>query len=131
MNWPSARSRRAPSSQATEKRAPESFAARSKSRMPRSTPRSQWGLGAKSKVGIWPTRLVSRLAASSRPIGTLGSGRLGKVKSRPRSALSVASSPASRDLISSETPFISAFRADASSLAFPRRAISSPHTRCR
>ena len=55
MKLARARSRRAPWPKWTTKRAPEILAARSKSRMPRASPSSQWGLAGKSNcVGCAP-----------------------------------------------------------------------------
>src|SRR5439155_2185917 len=59
-------------------RAPAIFAARSKSRMPRASPRSQCGFGLKSKPGFSPHVRSTRLALSSRPSGTLSCGTFGR-----------------------------------------------------
>ena len=115
----------------TVKRAPVIFAARSKSRIPSSGPRSQCALGAKSNARGVPTRRTSTLAVSSRPTGTLASGAFGTTMRKRSSWAFTSSSRASPALIRSATPFISALRSDASSFAFPRRAISSPTTRWR
>ena len=45
--------------------------------MPRLSPSSQCGLGAKSKAGCWPQRITSTLSASLLPGGTLSWVRLG------------------------------------------------------
>ena len=129
MNWLRARSRRAPRPHWTAKRAPEIFAARSKSRIPSSGPRSQWAFGSKSKAGGSPTFRTSTLADSSGPTGTSGSGMLGTTRRKPRRRSSTSCRRASPSLIRAATPFISALRSEASSFALPRRAISSPTLR--
>ena len=50
MKLISARSSRAPAPISTEKRAPDIFAARSKSRIPSAAPMSQCGFGSKSNA---------------------------------------------------------------------------------
>ncbi len=46
--------------------------------MPRASPSSQWGLGAKSKSGFSPQTFSSRLSCSSLPTGTLSCGEVGQ-----------------------------------------------------
>ena len=131
MNWMRARSRRAPRSQWTAKRAPEILAARSKSRMPSSGPRSQCAFGVKSKLARLPdppdldVRGVVRAHRHA---------RVGHVRNDEQEAFGAPPPPpasrASPSLIRSATPFISALSSDASSFALPRRAISSPTLRC-
>ena len=58
-----ARSSRAPAPVRTANRAPVIFAARSKSRMPSASPRSQWLLAGAVNVGGDPHRLAYRVAA--------------------------------------------------------------------
>ena len=76
----SARSSWAPLPASTVKRASASFTPRSKSRMPRSVPRSQWGLGSKPSAeksrGV-PHFLTSTFSESSLPSGTQSAGMLG------------------------------------------------------
>ena len=133
MNWTSARSSRAPAPQDTAKRAPEILAARSKSRMPSAGPRSQCAFGVEVEAAAARPRGAPRtLADASRPDGHARVGQVREPRAGPRAG--APRSPArraSRALISSETPFISALRAEASSRALPRRAISSPARRCR
>src|ERR1035441_9574165 len=77
MKLISARSSFAPRPQYTAKRAPVTFAARSRSSMPSSGPRSQCALGSKSKCRGSPTRRTSRLSASLEPTGTDSCGTFG------------------------------------------------------
>ncbi len=72
------------------KRAPEILAARSKSRMPRASPISQWGLAGKSKVGMSPQVFWTTLSCSEVPAGTSSWGRLGRDSRSSRSLRSAA-----------------------------------------
>ena len=90
----SARSRRAPWPPSTVKRLPESLLPRSKSRMSRSVPRSQWALNSKPSAlksrGV-PQRRRSTFSVSSTPTGVAGQGMLGRcaMKSKRSSSISV------------------------------------------
>src|SRR6266851_4027365 len=92
MKLASARSSFAPKSQYTAKRAPESFVARLRSRMPSCSPSSQCGLGLKSNLGGAPQRRTSTLSSVVFPAGTLWWGRLGMPAriSRTRASSSAA-----------------------------------------
>ena len=74
---PSARESRAPFPRNTAKRLPESFAARSKSRMPSASPISQCGFGVKAKAGGVPALRTTTLSCSPAPCGTESSSRFG------------------------------------------------------
>ena len=63
--------------QSTEKRAPESLAARSKSKMPSFSPSSQCGLGSKAKLGGSPHCRTTTFLSSVCPSGTDSCGTLG------------------------------------------------------
>ena len=65
-----ARSSRAPAPVRTANRAPAIFAARSKSRMPRASPISQWLLAGVRQCGRGSPPRVSLLSLASFPIGT-------------------------------------------------------------
>ena len=65
-----------------ENRLPESFAARSKSRMPKRSPSSQCGSGSKSKARGSPTVRTTTFARSSLPSGTESSSKFGACSSR-------------------------------------------------
>ena len=103
-----ARSKRAPLPLNMEKRAPVSLAARSKSKMSRSTPISQWALGSKSNLRGSPQRRTSLFSLSSLPTTMLSLGILGSTIKVCFSSSSTAESASSSALISFDTAFISA-----------------------
>ena len=82
MNWPSARSSRASWPFSTVKRAPESFAARSKSIRPSASPISKCSFAQFGRGGTSPTLRISTLSCSSLPTGTSSSGTLGMHRQR-------------------------------------------------
>ena len=90
MNVTSARSRAAPAPHRTANRAPEIFAARSKSRMPSAGPRSQCACGSKSNAGVSPQLRSTRFAVSSGPTGTDSCGRFGIASSSCSTSLASA-----------------------------------------
>ena len=105
MNWASARSSRASAPVSTTNRAPDIFAARSKSIWPSPAPISKCSLGVKSNSGLTPTVRKTTLALASSPTGTSSAARLGRPSSsssspaancRTRSSAS-AWSPSSAD----------------------------------
>ena len=75
-----ARSRSAPAPFRRAKRAPVILAARSKSRMPRFSPMSQWALGAKSNCGASPQVRTTGLSSAEAPRGTVSWGILGRLR---------------------------------------------------
>ena len=77
MNEASARSSRASAPVSTTKRAPDSFAARSKSISPSASPSSKCSRAGNSKAGGCPQRRSSTFADSSGPSGTSSAGRFG------------------------------------------------------
>ena len=95
MKLARARSRRAPEPSWRTKRAPEILAARSKSRMPRASPISQWGLAGKSKVGMVPQVFWTTLSCSEVPAGTESLGRLGRDSRSSRRRRSASAARAS------------------------------------
>ncbi len=114
MKLITARSSRAPRPFKKAKRAPVTFPARSKSKMPSSTPKSQWGLGSKSNWRGSPQRLTSTFSASVGPMGTEEWGMLGILRSRALiRSLSSRVSPSS-SLIRSETSLICSMRSPGS-----------------
>ena len=93
MNAPSARSSRASAPFSTTKRAPEIFAAVSKSIRPSASPISKCCLRLEVETSAAsPTLRTSLLSFSSLPTGTSSSGRLGMTASASRSALSTSRS---------------------------------------
>ena len=98
MNWISARSSRAPAPQFTTKRAPETFAARSKSRMPSAVPTSQCGRAVELEAArLAPARAPRGWPKRPSPPGTSAAGRFGSWSMRvlqraPPTAWSCASS---------------------------------------
>ena len=103
MNWASARSSRAPRPQRTVKRDLASRAPRSKSRIPRISPSSQWGRGAKSTARGAPQRRTSTFSSAVAPTGTEACGRFGNRSASSPSAASTVRSSASSVRISSPT----------------------------
>ncbi len=91
----SERSSSEPAPRRTAKRAPASFEARSKSRMPSASPSSQCGFGLKGGDGTAPTTRSTRLSVSSRPTGTDSWGMFGISLRRRRSERSVCLSRSS------------------------------------
>ncbi|OQB57889.1 MAG: hypothetical protein BWX98_01098 [Candidatus Aminicenantes bacterium ADurb.Bin147] len=120
-----ARSIRAAAARETVKRDPAILAARSKSRIPRPVPRSQWASGSKSNSRGSPARRTSTLPEASAPTGTDSSGRLGILRRVVRILSSSGFSPSSRVLIRSPTSLVSAIRAAASRPDRLRPATSS------
>ena len=125
MKLASARSNRAPKAQYTAKRAPVSFAARSRSRIPRCSPSSQCGLALKSNCGGEPQRRASTLSASLFPIGTPSCGRFGIEVKISRSRASCSAAFFSDSAICSRSSLVSAICAVASCPLFFNFAISS------
>ena len=101
MKLMSARPSLAPAPISTENRAPAIRVDRSKSRIPRSGPRSQCALTWKSNVGGSPTRRTSWLSASLLPTGTLSWARLGNIKANASRSVSTLSSCSSCSLMRS------------------------------
>jgi hypothetical protein len=102
MKWMSDRSSRAAAPMSTVKRDPESFAARSKSRMPSATPRSQCAFGANARLGFSPQWRTTLLSSSLVPSGVLASGTLGTTTRTSRTFASISVTSFSRSLISVE-----------------------------
>ncbi len=121
MKLMSARSSRAPVPRIRVKRDSAIFTPRSKSRMPRAVPTSQWGRGSKENSRGSPQRRTSRLEFSSRPTGTDSWGMLGTHSTREASFSSTSLISFSSASIRSETCFISARRP---SMSPPDRAAS-------
>src|SRR5450830_921495 len=71
MKLISARESRAPAPIRTANRAPDIFAARSKSRIPSADPMSQCGFGSKSNARGSPWRRTSTLSSALFPTGVL------------------------------------------------------------
>ncbi len=105
MNEISARESLAAAPTSTVKRAPESLAARSKSRMPSPVPMSQWDLGVNENEGLSPQVRTTWLSSSSLPSGTVGSGTLGTTASLSWTSASTSASAFSASLISAESCF--------------------------
>ncbi len=118
MKLISARSSREASPFITAKRAPESLAARSKSRMPRASPTSQWDLGSKANRGTSPHFFTSTLSASLLPAGSESWQRLGIPMTMSFKSVSAAESLSSSSLIRSPISRTSAISASASWPAF-------------
>ncbi len=117
MKLISARSSCAPAPISTAKRAPEIFAARSKSR-PRAAPISSCSFGVKANCRFSPHSRTSALADSSGPSGTSADGRFGRPESCWRSASENSRSLASRVGIRSLSCATSAIRAAAPDSSF-------------
>ena len=122
MNCASARCRRASDPLSNEKRAPEIFAAVSKSNPCRPSPSSTWSFTEKSKTGLLPTLRTSTLSASDFPRGTLSCGVLGKISSMACNEVCNSESCTSMLFNSSPTCATSAMMSDVSS----PRALACP-----
>ncbi len=104
----SARSRRAPASQYTANRAPVILAARSRSSIPSSGPKSQCAFAWKPNSGGFPQRRISTLSASVLPIGTESCGMFGTPASIARKLSSTCFTFSSSAAIRSPNPRICA-----------------------
>ena len=126
MNCSSARSSRASAPLSTTKRAPDSFAAASKSISPSASPMSKCSFGLKpsGNFGGAPWRRTSTLSFSSLPTGTSASGRLGMAASSLSSAAPASRSAASSSGIVALRPATSARRSFAAAASF--LAIAAP-----
>ena len=126
MNCSSARESRANAPFNTTNRAPDSFAAASKSIRPKASPISKcsFGVNPSGKLGAAPWRRTSTLSFSSLPSGVSASGRLGISASAASSAALNLSSAASSSGIVAFNPATSARKSSAATVSL--RAIATP-----
>ena len=101
------------------------LAPRSQSRIFKSSPRSQWAFGSKSKARGVPQRRTSTLSFSSAPIGTESWGVFGRTVMMAVSWSSISANSASRDLMSVERVCMAAILSSAFSLLRLAWAISA------
>ena len=123
MNWPSARSSRASWPFSTVKRAPDSFAARSKSIRPSASPISKCSFTQFGRGATRPTLRTSTLSCSSAPTGTSSSGTLGSTASTSSSALSLSRSACSAPARNALISLTSSFSRSASAMSLLRMAL--------
>ena len=123
MNDPSARSSFASGPLVTTKRAPEIFAAASKSIIPNASPISKCCFGAKSNVGGVPTFLISLLSRSSLPSGTSSRAKFGITASAASSAACLTRSSFSSSAIASFSVATSPIRISANAPSFAPLAL--------
>ena len=97
---------------------PVTFAPRSKSKIPKLSPISQCGFGAKENAGILPQVLISTLSSSFFPTGTSALGTFGIFITISANAVSISLTSTSSFAISSPTLLISTIKSSAFSLFF-------------
>ena len=126
MNCSSARESRANAPFSTTNRAPDSFAAASKSIRPKASPISKcsFGVNPNGKLGGAPYRRTSTLSFSSLPSGVSASGRLGISASAASSAAAASRSAASSSGIFAFTSATSERKSSAATVSL--RAIATP-----
>ena len=126
MNCSSAREAAPARPSSTTKRAPDSFAAASKSMRPSASPISKCSLGLNpsGKLGGAPWRRTSTLSFSSLPSGVSSSGRLGIAASSASSAALACRSASSSSGIFAFASATSARKSSAATVSL--RAIAAP-----